>query len=68
MSIPRSEYPRPQFCPEIELSGVEHKDFMNCVWCRKYFEIPESEKGKNVILHFDAVDYHTIVYINGKKL
>lgn len=55
------------FCPESELSGINNKDFMNCVWYRKDIEIPDSWKEKNIILHFGAVDYHAIVYVNGKK-
>ena len=55
------------FCPESELSGIGKKDFMRCVWYIKKFTVPASEKGKNVILHFGAVDYDSYVYINGKK-
>ena len=54
------------FCPESKLSGIENKDFMNCVWYRREFDIPESEAGKRVILHFGAVDYHAIIYLNGE--
>ena len=53
------------FCPESELSGIGNKDFMDCVWYRREFEIPEYAKGSQLILHFGAVDYHAIVYING---
>lgn len=56
------------FCPESKLSGIGETDFMNCVWYRKDFEIPENFKGKDVILHFGAVDYRAVVYINGKKV
>ena len=54
------------FCPESELSGVEHKDFMSAVWYRRAFEIPAQEVGKAVVLHFGAVDYETFVYVNGR--
>lgn len=54
------------FCPESRLSGIGHTDFMNCVWYRRDIEIPESWQGKNVLLHFGAVDYHATVYINGQ--
>ena len=53
------------FCPESKLSGVGHKDFMNCVWYRKSLDLPESYKGKNIILHFGAVDYRSLIYVNG---
>ena len=56
------------FCPESKLSGVEHKDFMNCVWYRKEFEIPSNWKDKKILLHFGAVDYHAVVYLNGEKI
>lgn len=61
------------FCPESELSGVNFKDFMNCVWYRKAFTLSEDwkkdilEKGARVLLHFGAVDYFATVYINGKE-
>ena len=53
------------FCPESELSGIGSKDFIDCVWYRREFEIPEYAKGRQLILHFGAVDYHAIVYVNG---
>ena len=58
------------FCPESELSGVGYKDFMDCVWYRKDIEIPEEWKGddKRVILHFGAVDYKAIIFVNGKRV
>ncbi|MEN6662923.1 MAG: sugar-binding domain-containing protein [Phycisphaerae bacterium] len=106
MSIPRNEYPRPQFvrpqwlclngpwqfeidyadtgrerglrdaelkstitvpfCPESPLSGVEHFDFMNVVWYRRKVTIPAEWAGKNVLLHFQAVDHDATVWVNGK--
>ena len=61
------------FCPESDLSGVGHKDFMDCVWYRKEITVPEgwmngvTEQGERVALHFGAVDYLTTVYVNGKE-
>lgn len=54
------------FCPESKLSGINNKDFMLCVWYRRDFEIPEGWHGKNVLLHFGAVDYRAVVYVNGE--
>src|SRR5665213_1370544 len=108
MSIPRPEYPRPQFqrsnwlnlngawqfeidagdsgiergmlnrdlsgeitvpfCPESTLSGVGHKDFMNAVWYRKVVQIPAEWGSQDVLLHFQAVDYDTTVWVNGTEL
>ena len=55
------------FCPESSLSGVQHTDFMNSVWYRRDIDIPAEWSGKRVILHIDASDYETTVYVNGKK-
>ena len=54
------------FCPESVLSGIGDVNFHNAVWYRKDIEIPEDWKGKSVILHFGAVDYHAIVYVNSE--
>ncbi len=53
------------FCPESELSGVGHKDFMQAVWYRREFTIPESWRGNRVLVHFGAVDYACEVWVNG---
>lgn len=55
------------FCPESELSGIGHKEFMSEVWYRRSIQItPEQLQGR-VILHFGAADYETYVYINGNE-
>ena len=56
------------FCPESRLSGVVHTDFMNAVWYRRNIEIPQEWCGKRVILHIDACDYDTTVYVNAKRI
>lgn len=108
MSVPRSEYPRPQFvrpdwlclngkwqfeidagdsgleralgerdlkdriavpfCPESALSGIHHTDFMQAVWYRRSVAIPEAWSGRRVLLHFQAVDYDTTVWVNGVEV
>lgn len=55
------------FCPESDLSGIGHKGFMACVWYKRSVTLPDSWAGKQVLLHFGAVDYHTTVWINGQK-
>ena len=108
-SIPRPEYPRPQFvregwmnlngawqfeidngcsgeerglverqtlsgritvpfCPESRLSGVGHTDFMNCVWYKRTFSLPEEAAARRVLLHFGAADYRTRVWVNGRYI
>ncbi len=54
------------FCPESELSGIGHKDFMGGVWYRRAFILPEGWQGKRILLHFGAVDYAATVWINGQ--
>lgn len=108
MSIPRSEYPRPQFaradwlclngewqfeidagdsglerglrdrnlsgtitvpfCPEAPLSGVNCQDYMDAVWYRRTLAIPAEWAGRNVLLHFQAVDYDATVWVNGVEV
>ena len=56
------------FCPESALSGIGNTDFMNSVWYRRDIEIPATWSGKRIILHIDACDYETTVYVNGLKV
>ena len=51
------------FCPESPLSGVHHVDQMNAVWYRKTVTIPADWQDQNVILHFGAVDYDAMVWV-----
>lgn len=108
MTIPRPEYPRPQFaredwlclngrwqfeidagdsgearglrtgelqdeilvpfCPESSLSGVGQTDFLNAVWYRRVVDIPAEWAGRDVLLHFQAVDYETTVWVNNREV
>ncbi|WP_214070644.1 sugar-binding domain-containing protein [Mucilaginibacter sp. dw_454] len=54
------------FPVESALSGVrEHHDRL---WYRRTFTVPAAWKGKQVILHFGAIDWESEVYVNGKSL
>lgn len=108
MTIPRNEYPRPQFvrdqwlclngewqfeidqgdsglerevlerelndkiivpfCPESSLSGIGTQDFLNAVWYRREVEIPANWTNQRIVLHFQAVDYDTTVWVNGTEV
>lgn len=57
---------RVPYCPESVLSGIERKQEIN-MWYQRNFTVPAGWKGKDVILHFDAVDYHATIFVNGKK-
>ncbi|SDJ47230.1 Beta-galactosidase/beta-glucuronidase [Streptomyces indicus] len=52
---------------ESQLSGVErHEDRM---WYRRTFTVPEKwDDKKRIKLNFDAVDWQSVVYVNGKKV
>lgn len=56
------------FCPESKLSGIEHKDFLHCVWYRRSFFLTKEQTEKRVVIHFGAVDYEAFVYVNEKPV
>ena len=56
------------FCPESMLSGIENHDFYNAVWYRRRVTIPTEWAGKRVLLHFQAVDYDSTVWVNGEEV
>ena len=55
------------FCPESTLSGIGNEDFMRAVWYRREVEIPADWNGRRVLLHFQAVDEDSTVWVNGKE-
>ncbi len=56
------------YAPESKLSGIGNIDFMLAVWYRREFDIPSDKAGKRILFHIDACDYHTVVWVNGKKV
>jgi beta-galactosidase/beta-glucuronidase len=56
------------FCPESPLSGINNSDFMNAVWYRRTVTIPADWTDKRLLLHFQAVDYDTTVWANGREV
>jgi len=56
------------FCPESELSGIGHTDYMAAVWYRKEVTIPKKWNGNRVLLHFQAVDYDATIWVNGREV
>ena len=54
------------FAVESSLSGVGRKITKdNALWYEREFTVPKKWKGKNVLLHFGAVDWQADVYVNG---
>ena len=56
------------FCPESELSGIGETDFLHAVWYRRTVRLPGEWAGRRVLLHFQAVDYDTTVWVNGTEV
>ncbi len=52
------------FCPESKLSGIEHTDFMAAVWYRRQVTVPDAWRGKRLLLHFQAVDFDSTVWVD----
>lgn len=56
------------FCAESALGGVgKHPTEKDELWYRRDIDA-SSWNGKRVILHFEAVDWETTVWVNGKEL
>ena len=56
------------FCPESGRSGIGNTDFLTAVWYRREVRIPEAWAGRRVLLHFQAVDYETTVWVNDHEV
>ncbi|QMW06863.1 glycoside hydrolase family 2 [Spirosoma foliorum] len=57
---------RVPYCPESVLSGIKRKQEIN-MWYQRKFTLPSTWTGKQVLLHFEAVDYNATVFVNGQK-
>lgn len=53
------------FTYEFAASGINCKEPHNTVFYKKKFHIPDEWHGKQIMLHFGAVDYACKVFING---
>ena len=56
------------FCPESQLSGIGNHDYYNAVWYRRRATIPAAWGERRVLLHFQAVDYDSTVWVNGVEV
>lgn len=54
------------FTYESKASGIGETVFHPYVWYERTFEIPGKYQGKKIILHFQACDYITKVWVNGQ--
>jgi beta-galactosidase/beta-glucuronidase len=56
------------FPVESALSGVMKRvGEKNRLWYRRTFKVPADWPRQNVLLHFGAVDWEAVVYVNGKE-
>ncbi len=65
---PEREFPSEilvPFAPESKRSGIGDGSSHPRVWYRRFFRVPDEWRGRNVLLHFGAVDYRATVWING---
>jgi arylsulfatase A-like enzyme len=54
---------------ESQLSGVQLRITpQQKLWYGRQFGKPALKVGERLLLHFGAVDWHTIVYVNGKRV
>lgn len=57
------------FCPESRLSGIGETDFCDAVWYRRVVTLPDGWPGDGrVLLHVDACDYATEIWVNGRSV
>jgi len=52
------------FCFESKNSGIADTAFHPWAWYRREFAIPAAWSGRHVLLHFGAVDYRAMVWVN----
>ena len=55
------------FCPESRLSGIGFTDFIPAVWYRRTVELDDDCLTGRTLLHFGAVDFRAVVWVNGRK-
>ncbi|WP_062106447.1 glycoside hydrolase family 2 protein [Bacillus niameyensis] len=54
------------FTYETKASGIGEEEFCSNIWYQKQVAIPQEYEDKMVLLHFQAADYITKVWVNGK--
>ncbi len=53
---------RSRSCP-----GIGDADFMEAVWYRRTISVPEEWRGRNVLVHFQAVDHDATVWVRRRR-
>jgi hypothetical protein len=58
---------RVPFSPETPASGIGDTGLYKCVWYRLCFRYPALAHGERLILHFGAVDYSAMAWVDGTR-
>ncbi len=53
------------FAHQTPASGLNDQRISNVIWYKRAFLLPETMKGRRVLLRFGAVDFRCQVYVNG---
>lgn len=56
------------FCFESRLSGISDTSMHERCFYKRLFTLPDSWAGRDILLHFGAVDYRCIVFVNGAQV
>ena len=56
------------FSPETPASGIGDTGFYRACWYRRQFEAPKLNPGERLLLHFGAIDYSALVWLNGNQV
>jgi beta-galactosidase/beta-glucuronidase len=56
------------FSPETSASGIGDTGLYRVCWYRRTFSAPSLAADQRLLLHFGAVDYHAVVWLNGSRL
>lgn len=65
-NFPKDKNIQVPFAYQAKKSGIGDPMFHDIVWYHREFNIPNEWNGKDILLHFGAVDYRAWVYVNGE--
>jgi len=68
MSFPKDRKIIVPFAYQTKMSGIDDPSFHDVIWYNRTFTVPETWEGKEIFLHFGAVDYRAWVYVNGEQV
>lgn len=54
------------FTYETKSSGIEEEKFYPNIWYQKFVTVPKEFGDKRIVLHFQAADYITKLWVNGR--